>query len=116
VSTSEREAPVLFTLELATVLNLVGESVPINQARTERLATVYGISDARVAVLPNLVLATGGRGRGTRITLGRWDPLFLRLDRTAAIAVLGEAAGRGRVDAVEGHVLLRPRRPLTAFW
>jgi len=102
VITTEREPAVQFILELAAALNLVGESVAINQARTERIAAAYGISDARVAVLPNLVLAAGGRGRPTVIEFARLDPLYLRLDRTAAIADLADAAERGEVDPEDG--------------
>ena len=67
----------------------------INQARTERIAAVYGVSDARVAVLPNLVLAAGGRGRPAAIEFARVQLLGLRLDRTAAIADLAREAERG---------------------
>lgn len=103
--TNEREgdATVQFILELAAALNLVGESVAINQARTERIAAAYGVSDARVAVLPNLVLAAGGRGHPAAIELSHVDALFLRLDRTAAIADLAEAAEHGAVDPEAGR-------------
>ena len=102
MTTTEREPAVQFILELAAALNLVGESVAINQARTQRIAAAYGISSARVAVLPNLVLAAGGRGQPTVLEFARLDPLYLRLDRTAAIADLADAAERGEVDPEDG--------------
>jgi uncharacterized membrane protein YjjP (DUF1212 family) len=102
VTTVEREPAVQFILELAAALNLVGESVAINQARTERIAAAYGVSGARVAVLPNLVLASGGRGLPTVLEFARLDALHLRLDRTAAIADLADAAERGEVAPEAG--------------
>ena len=89
---SKSEPSVQFILELASALNVVGESVAINQARTERIAAVYGVADARVAVLPNLVLAAGGRGRPAAIEFARLHVLGLRLDRTAAISDLAREA------------------------
>ena len=74
----------------------------INQARTERIAAVYGVSDARVAVLPNLVLAAGGRGRPAAIEFARLQVLGLRLDRTAAISDLAREAEHGLVDPEDG--------------
>ena len=104
--TSKREPTVQFILELAAALNQLGESVAINQARSARIAAVYGVSDARVAVLPNLVLAAGGRGRPTVIEFARLDPLGLRLDRTAAVADLAEEAEHARVEPGEGLLRL----------
>lgn len=99
---SKPEPAVQFILELASALNVVGESVAINQARTERIAAVYGVSDARVAVLPNLVLAAGGRGRPAAIEFARLQVLGLRLDRTAAISDLAREAEHGLVDPEDG--------------
>ena len=109
--TSEREPAVQFVVELAAALNLVGEAVAINQARIERIAAAYGVTDARVAVLPNLVLAAGGRGSPAAVEYQRARPLALRLDRTAALADLAEAAEHGRVTprtACDGSTRSRP--------
>lgn len=98
----QEDPTVQFILVLSAALNLVGESVAINQARTERIAAAYGVGDARVAVLPNMVLAAGGRGHPAAIELSQVDSLFLRLDRTAAIADLAAAAEHGAVDPRDG--------------
>jgi uncharacterized membrane protein YjjP (DUF1212 family) len=99
---SEPEPAVQFMLELAAAMNLAGEAVAMNQARTQRIAAAYHVRDARVAVLPNLVLGAGGRGQPTAFELARVQPLGLRLDRTAAVAELARAAERAEVEPVAG--------------
>ena len=98
-----RSAPaVQFMLELAAALNRAGESVALNQARMERIARAYDVTDARVAVLPNMVLAAGGRGAPTALDFARCDPSASRLDRTAAIAALARQAEQ-RCDRPRGR-------------
>jgi uncharacterized membrane protein YjjP (DUF1212 family) len=94
-------------LELAAALNRAGESVALNQARMERVAKAYGVTDARVAVLPNMVLAAGGRGIPAAFEFARLDPAGSRLDQTAAIADLAGAAELGAVEPEAGLQRLR---------
>jgi uncharacterized membrane protein YjjP (DUF1212 family) len=94
-------------LELAAALNRVGESVALNQARMERIAAAYKVTDARVAVLPNMVLAAGGRGIPAAFEFARLDAAGSRLDQTAAIADLADAAERAAVEPEEGLRQLR---------
>jgi uncharacterized membrane protein YjjP (DUF1212 family) len=75
-------------LEPAAALNRAGESVALNQARMERISNAYGVTDARVAVMPNMVLAAGGRGIPAALEFSRAQPFGNRLDQTAAIADL----------------------------
>ena len=93
---------VQFMLELATALNDAGEPVALNQARMERIATAYGVTDARVAVLPNLVLGAGGRGSPTALDLSHLQLSTNRLDRTAAVAALARDAERAAIDPEDG--------------
>ncbi len=46
VTTARSEPTVQFMLELAAALNDVGEPVALNQARMERIATAYGVTEA----------------------------------------------------------------------
>ena len=48
---------VSFIVELSAALDQAGEAVSLNQRRVERIAAAYGVQDAHVAVLPNLVIA-----------------------------------------------------------
>jgi uncharacterized membrane protein YjjP (DUF1212 family) len=101
--TSTRAQPtVRFMLELAGALNDAGEPVALNQARMQRIADAYDVGHARVAVLPNLVLATGGRGDPTELDLSRLELSTNRHDRTAAIAGLAREAERAAIDPDAG--------------
>lgn len=75
------EAAVQFMLELAAALNRAG---------------------ARVAVLPDVVLAAGGRGTPTALDFAHFDSSSHRLDRTAAIAGRQDETEHGAVDPEEG--------------
>ena len=101
-SRSERERAVQFMLELAAALNDAGESVALNQARMERIAAAYGVTDARLAVLPNMVLAAGGRGAATALDLTHLQLSDNRLDQTAAIAGLARDAERAAIEPEDG--------------
>ena len=97
------ELTVQFMLELAGALNDAGEPVALNQARMERIAAAYDVTHARVAVLPNMVLAAGGRGAPTALELTHLQPLSAnRLDKTAAIDNLARAAEHGAIDPQDG--------------
>src|SRR6188768_343336 len=89
-------------LELAGALNDAGEPVALNQARMERIAAAYDVPHARVAVLPNMVLAAGGRGSPTALELRHTRLLANRLDRTAAIDALASEAERAAIDPEDG--------------
>src|SRR5262245_45775146 len=89
-------------LELAAALNRAGESVALNQRRIERVAKAYDSTDARVAVLPNMVLAAGGRGIPAAFEMAPLDPAGHRLDQTAAVADLAEAAEHAAVEPDDG--------------
>jgi len=102
VTTPRSEFTVQFLLELAGALNDAGEPVALNQARMERIAAAYDVADARVAVLPNLVLAAAGRGSPTALELRHPRLLVNRLDRTAAIDKLADDAERAAVDPEQG--------------
>ena len=93
---------VQFILELAAALNRSGESVALNQARMERVARAYDVTDARVAVLPNMVLAAGGRGVPAALEFSRLDPTGQRLDQTAAIASVARQAESAAIDPDDG--------------
>jgi uncharacterized membrane protein YjjP (DUF1212 family) len=99
-------------LELAAALNDAGEPVALNQARMQRIAAAYGSTDVRVAVLPNLVLAAGGRGAPTTFDLTHLQLSTNRLDRTAAIAAVARDAERVAIDPDEG---LRRLDEIAAF-
>ena len=102
MTTPRSEFTVQFLLELAGALNDAGEPVALNQARMERIAAAYDVADARVAVLPNLVLAAAGRGSPTALELRHPRLLVNRLDRTAAIDKLADDAERAAVDPEQG--------------
>ena len=93
---------VQFMLELAAALNRAGEPVALNQASMERIARAYGVEEARVAVLPDMVIAAGGRGTPAALDFAHLDPYGHRLDRTAAIAALQREAEKGAVDPEDG--------------
>ena len=99
---SMAQPAVQFMLELAAALNRAGEPVALNQASMERIARAYGVEDARVAVLPDMVLAAGGRGTPAALDFAHLDAYGHRLDRTAAIAALQREAEEGAVDPEEG--------------
>ena len=89
-------------LELAGALNDAGEPVALNQARMERIAAAYDVTHARVAVLPNMVLAAGGRGAPTALELTHLQLSTNRLDKTAAIDNLARDAERAAIDPEDG--------------
>ena len=98
-----RSLPIVqFMLELAAALNRAGESVALNQARMQRVAKAYDVTGARVAVLPNMVLAAGGRGVPAALEFSHLDPTGHRLDQTAAIADLASQAERAAIDPDDG--------------
>jgi uncharacterized membrane protein YjjP (DUF1212 family) len=90
-------------LELAAALNRADESVALNQARMERISNAYGVTDARVAVMPNMVLAAGGRGIPAALEFSREQPFGNRLDQTAAIADLARDAEHAAIDPDDGR-------------
>ena len=67
-----------------------------------RIAAAYDVTNARVAVLPNMVLAAGGRGAPTALELTHLQLSANRLDKTAAIDLLARDAERGAVDPEDG--------------
>ena len=97
-------------LELAGALNDAGEPVALNQARMERIAAAYDVTDARVAVLPNMVLAAGGRGAPTaldfdapatrRPTASTGRPRSTALARDAERAAIDPEDGLRRLDEI----------------
>jgi hypothetical protein len=89
-------------LEPAAALNRAGESVALNLARMERISSAYGVSDARVAVMPNMVLAAGGRGIPAALEFSRERPFGNRLDHTAAIADMARDAEHASIDPDDG--------------
>lgn len=91
-----------FILELSAALNRAGEPVALNQAKVERIAAAYGVTDARVAVLPDMVLAAGGRGTRASSEFAHAPSTGERLDRTAAIADLAREAEHGAVEPEAG--------------
>lgn len=102
MASSRSELTVQFMLELAGALNDAGEPVALNQARMERIAAAYDITHARVAVLPNMVLAAGGRGAPTALELTHLRLSTNRLDTTAAVDTLAREAERGAIDPEDG--------------
>ena len=110
------EAAVQFMLELAAALNGAGEPVALNQASMERIAAAYGVTDARVAVLPNMVLAAGGRGTPTALGASRTcdsstpPPRPHGRDRRAR----SSEAERGAVDPEDGAAPARRDRRAAA--
>ena len=103
---------VRFIVELAAALDRSGEAVSLNQSRVERIAAAYGVSDARVAVMPNVVIAGG---RGTAPALERASPVALRLDQIGAISRLADQAERGAIEPGDGlrrldHIAALPHR------
>ena len=67
-----------------------------------RTADAYDLSGARVAVLPNMVLATGGRGDSTALDLTHLQLSTNRIDQTAAIAALAHDAEHAEVEPDDG--------------
>ena len=57
------------------------------------------MSDARVAVMPNVVLAGG---RGTAPVLERASPAALRLDQVGAVSRLADQAEHGAIEPADG--------------
>jgi uncharacterized membrane protein YjjP (DUF1212 family) len=102
VVTTRSEPAVQFIVELAAALNEAGESVTLNQRRMDRIAAAYGVSDARVAVMPNMVLAAGGHGAASLARGAATADPITRLDRTGAIADLAETAERAAVKPDAG--------------
>src|SRR5262249_60858937 len=94
VVATKAEPAVQFIDELAAALNEAGESVTLNQRRMDRIAAAYGVSDARVAVMPNMVLAAGGRDAAVLARGAATQDPIQRLDRAGAIADLADAAER----------------------
>ena len=106
MASSRSELTVQFMLELAGALNDAGEPVALNQARMERIAAAYDITHARVAVLPNMVLAAGGRGAPTALELTHLRLSTNRLDITALDEVSSGIVGAGRTaDLKDGAAL-----------
>ena len=102
MTTPRSELTVQFMLELAGALNDAGEPVALNQARMERIAAAYAVTHARVAVLPNMVLAAGDRGAPTALELTDLHVSINRLDKTAAIDTLADDAERAAIDPEAG--------------
>ena len=85
VTATRSEPAVQFIVELSAALNEAGESVTLNQRRMDRIAAAYGVSDARIAVLPNMVLAAGGHNPTTLARGAVYADPIQRLDRTGAV-------------------------------
>ena len=102
VVATRSEPAVQFIVELAAALNEAGESVTLNQRRMDRIAAAYGVSDARIAVMPNMVLAAGGHGAASLARGAATQDPIQRLDRTGAIADLADAAEHASIDPDDG--------------
>jgi len=84
-----------FLVRLGAALNAVGDPVYSIQERLQRIATAYGVTDARVSAFPTSMLVSLGDGKpATLEPTMRLDGLA-RLDRIAALDRL--------VDDVEQH-------------
>jgi uncharacterized membrane protein YjjP (DUF1212 family) len=102
VVATRSEPTVQFIVELAAALNEAGESVTLTQRRMSRIAAAYGLSDARIAVLPNIVLAAGDHGAATLAHGATTADPIQRLDRIGAIADLADAAERAAIAPADG--------------
>jgi uncharacterized membrane protein YjjP (DUF1212 family) len=102
VAVTRSEPAVQFIVELSAALNEAGESVTLNQRRMDRIAAAYGVSDARIAVLPNMVLAAGGHNPTTLARGAVYADPIQRLDRTGAVADLADVAENAAIEPDEG--------------
>ncbi|HEX4188521.1 MAG TPA: threonine/serine exporter family protein [Solirubrobacteraceae bacterium] len=91
-----------FVLELGRALSLSGAAVSETQERLTTVAATSGIPDARVVVLPTVLIIALGRADWATVES---IPQFgggLRLDQVSAVYELVQAAERGEIAAAEG--------------
>jgi uncharacterized membrane protein YjjP (DUF1212 family) len=93
---------VQFVVALAEALTRAGDPEGLVQPRAARIATVYGIPEARLVVLPNVTLATAGPGAAVELDSTAPTAAELRLDQMAAIERVARLADRGAVQPDEG--------------
>ena len=93
---------VLFVAALAEALTRAGEPEGLVQPRAARIATVYGVPDARLVVLPNLTLAAAVRGAPVELDSVAPSEPDLRLDQMAAVEHVARLADQGAVQPEEG--------------
>src|SRR5215208_3958777 len=85
-----------FVLELGRMLSLAGTAVSETQERLTTIAVAYGVSDARIVVLPTALMISFGRSG--RATLDAIPELAgtLRLDQISALCL----SRHGRTDHI----------------
>jgi uncharacterized membrane protein YjjP (DUF1212 family) len=93
---------VQFVVELAEALTRAGTPEGLVQPRAARIATVYGVTDAHVVVLPNFTLAAQGRGEPVALDSTGPSDADLRLDQMAAVERVARLADTGAVQPEEG--------------
>ncbi len=101
------ERAIQFVVEVSEALLRAGVPGSLVQPQAIRIASACGVADPRVAVLPNLILATAGLG--TRVELNSTLPTEpeLRLDQMAEVQRLARNAEHGRVEPGDGIAQLR---------
>ena len=91
-----------FLLRLGAALNAVGEPVYSIEQRLQRVATAYGISDARISAIPTSLLVSLGDGKPAALEPTKRLDGMARLDQIAALDRLIDDAEQHATSPADG--------------
>src|SRR5262249_9848411 len=83
-----------------------GEQTAQVELYLRRVASAYGMSQARVVAFPTAIFISVHDGNQERVTVAQAPTETLRLDQIAEVYTLGESAQRGAVTPHDGLGLL----------
>ena len=91
-----------FVFRLGQAYIACGEQTALAELYLRRIATANGIRRSRVVAFPTAIFISVHDGNEERVTLAEAPTQTLRLDQTAEVYTLGEAAQRGNLEPREG--------------
>src|SRR4051794_20600412 len=94
-----------FVMRLGAAMSAAGEPVYAVQERLTRVASAYGVDQARVTAFPTFLMVAMGRSEPATLEITVAPPVP-RLDQIAAVDRLARAAEHGSVAPTDGLRLL----------
>jgi len=91
-----------FIYRLGQAYLACGEQTATVEILLRRIASAYGMRNARVVAFPTAVFISLHDNSGEKVTLAACEPQLLRLDQMADVYALGDTARGGKLDLREG--------------
>src|SRR5262249_34458973 len=101
-SQADTTALLEFIYRLGQAYLACGEQTALVELYLRRIASAYGMRQARVVAFPTAIFISARDGSEERVTLAQAPTQTLRLDQIADVYTLGETAQRANVTPSEG--------------